>query len=96
VYTAIEAYPSVKDVMQVGSYMDYIRRVYGLNTPEGLGYAPGADLDDYQKDFLEVSIMHVTDYADIRERVFRIDDYGGSENVASVSTCHYLKTIFQQ
>lgn len=91
--------------MQVGPYMDYIRRAYGLNTPEGLRYASGTDLGDYyslllhfdyQKDFLEVSIMHITDYADIRERMFRIDDYSGSKNIASVSAAHYFKPIFQQ
>ena len=92
-HTTIKVYSSIKDVMQVGPYLNHIRLAYGLNTPEGLRYAPGADLDDYhslllhfdyQKEFLEVSIMHVTEYADVRERKFRVDGFGGSENVASV------------
>lgn len=96
-YTAIKVYPGIKDVMQVGPYLNSTRLAYGLNTTEALGYAPGADLDDtsnlllhfdYQKQFLEVSIMDVGVYVDNRERFFRIDDFGGSENLASVRTTH--------
>ena len=86
--------------MQVGSYLDEIRLAYGLNNAEALGYPPGSDLDyknpllvhfDYQKGFLEVSIMEVDEFADIRTRFFRIDDFGGSEQDASVR----LPSLFQ-
>jgi hypothetical protein len=79
--------------MQVVPYLNCVRLAYSLNTPEALGYAPGADLDDYNslllhfdyhKEFLEVSIMAVTKYCDLRERLFRVDDFGGSEYMASV------------
>jgi hypothetical protein len=93
IYTAIEIYPEIKDILQGRPYLDNIRLVYGLNTGEGLGYGPGADIDDYhslllhidlQKSFLEVSIMIVTEFVDLRTRKFLIDDFGGCENIASV------------
>ena len=98
-HTAIKVYPEIKDVMQVGPYLNYVRLAYGLNTAEALGYAAGAELDDhnslllhyeYQKEFLEVSIMAVTEYVDLRERIFRIDGYGGSENIATVRNAFHL------
>lgn len=92
-HTAIETYPGIKDVMQVTPYLNSIRLAYGLDTSEALGYAPEADIKelnsillhfDYQKEFLEVSLMGVTEYIHIREQLFRIDDFGGSETIASV------------
>jgi hypothetical protein len=91
-YTAIGIYPEIKDIMQGGPYLNNIRLAYGLNTGEALGYGPGADIEDYhsllyfdlQKSFLEVSIMIVTEFADIRNRKFLIDGFGGCENIASV------------
>jgi hypothetical protein len=79
--------------MQGSLYLDNIRLPYGLNTAEALGDASGADLDDYnslllhfdlQKSFLDASIMAVTEFADIRNRKFLIDGFGGCENIASV------------
>jgi len=97
-WTAIKAYPEIKDVMQVVPYLNCVRLAYGLNTPEALGYAPGADLDDYNslllhfdyhKEFLEVSIMAVTKYCDLRERLFRVDAFGSGEYMASVRNYLY-------
>lgn len=74
-HVALKVYPSIKHVLQVGPYLNCIRLGYGLNTPEALGYSAGDDLDDYnslllhfdcQEEYLEVSIMAVTEYADIR------------------------------
>jgi hypothetical protein len=94
IYTAIEIYPEIKDIiMQGGPYLENIRLAYDLNTGEALGYGSGADIEDYhsllvhfnpQKSFLEVSIMIVTEFADIRNRKFLIDGFGGCENIASV------------
>jgi hypothetical protein len=93
IYTAIEIYPEIKDILQGRPYLDNIRLAYGLNTGEALGYGPGADIEDYhslllhfdlQKSFLEVSMMIVTEFVDLRTRKFLIDDFGGCENVASV------------
>lgn len=92
-YTAIEVYPEVKDVLQLRTYLDLIRLAYGLNNASALEYPDGTDLDnelpllihfDYQTSFLEVSIMEVDEFCDIRSRSPRIDDFGGHDGDASV------------
>jgi hypothetical protein len=90
--TAIEACPDIKDIMQVGSHLDYTRLAYGLNTTRALNYS-GDRLDevnalllyvDYNKGFIDVTIMQVFERFSGRERAFRIDNFGGSGNNASV------------
>lgn len=81
-------------MIQLRPYVHSLRRAYGLNTSEALGYAPEEDLSDlntlivnidYQKDFLEVSFTSVDRVCDIQEGIFRIDDFVGGNNSASVS-----------
>ncbi|KAF4635877.1 hypothetical protein G7Y89_g2213 [Cudoniella acicularis] len=101
-HTAIQEFPGIKDVMQLSPYLNCIRLAYGLNTPEALGYPLGSDLDDYNslllhfeyQEYLEVSVMAVTEYANIREEFFRIDDFGGGEMVASSPPSDFLFIIF--
>jgi hypothetical protein len=91
--TAIKSVPGFNDFMQMGPYLYYIRFAYGLNTSQALGYPPETKLSDYNalllhidynKDFLEVSIMEAAEEYSVRDRVFRIDNFGGSDNIASV------------
>jgi hypothetical protein len=44
IYTAIEIYPEIKDIMQRGPYLNNVRLAYDLNTGEALGYGPGVDM----------------------------------------------------
>jgi hypothetical protein len=91
--TAMKLVPGFNNFLQMGPYLYYIKFTYGLNTSQALGYPPETKLSDYNalllhidynKDFLEVSIMEVGEDISIRDRVFRIDNFGGSENIASV------------
>jgi hypothetical protein len=91
--TAIKFIPGFNNFMQMGAYLYYIRFAYGLNTSQTLGYPPKTKLSDcnalllhidYNKDFLEVSIMEAAEDFSVRDRVFRIDNFRGSENIASV------------
>ena len=90
--TAIEACPDIKNILQVGTHLDYTRLAYGLDTTHALNYS-GDRLDDvnalllyidYNKDFIEVSIMQVFERYSAVERAFRVDNFGGSGNNASV------------
>ncbi|KUJ21733.1 uncharacterized protein LY89DRAFT_381948 [Mollisia scopiformis] len=104
---AIREYPEVTTPYQVRPYLDCVRMAYGLNTSEALGYGLSLDLDeynslllhvDYQKDFLEVSIMSVTEHVDNRERILCIDKFGGSGNDKSATSEELaeLKDRFQK
>lgn len=93
-YTPYETYPEIINFLQIGPYLDSVRLAYGIYTAESLGYEAGTDLDwetplvvhiDYQSHYLEVSIMIVAEYIDSRERMFRIDGFGGSEYACTVS-----------
>lgn len=91
--TAIKSIPGFNNFMQMGPYLYYIRFAYGLNTSRALGYPLETKLSDYNalllhidynKDFLEVSIMEAAEDFSVRDRVSRIDNFGGSDNIASV------------
>ena len=76
-FTAIEACPDIKNLLQVGTHLDYTRLAYGLNTTHALNYSGDSLVDvnalllyiDYNKDFIEVSIMQVLErYSGVSER----------------------------
>ena len=88
-----ESVPEIKDMMQMGLYLHYIRLAYEPFSSEALGYPPETDHSDfhtlllyidYKKDFLQVSIMEVAGPLSVRDRFFRMDNFGGSDNIASV------------
>ena len=73
--TAMKSILEIKDVMQMGPYLYYIRLAYRLNTSQALGYPPKAKLTeynalllriDYNKDFLEGSIMEAAEGYSLR------------------------------
>jgi hypothetical protein len=77
----------------MGLYLHYIRLAYELFSSEAPGWPPETDYSDfhtlllyidYNKDFLEVSIMKVAGPLSVRDRFFRMDNFGGSDNIASV------------
>ena len=92
---AIEILPGMNDGTQVWPYLHSIRQAYGLNTAEALGYPEGTDIDDeenlllhfdYQNSVLKASITAITERTTNIERHFRIVDFGGPKQVASVRT----------
>ncbi len=91
--TATKHVPGFNNFLQMGPYLYYIRFAYGLNTSQSLGYPPETKLSDYNalllhidynKDFLKVSIMEAAEEFSVRDRLFRIDNFAGSDNFASV------------
>ena len=92
-WTAINAYPGLKDVLQVGPYLDYIRYAYGLNKFEPLGVANEEESYDYiylllhidyQQQYIEVSIVEFGGSYCVRDRFSRVDNFGGNTMSSSV------------
>ncbi|KUJ21735.1 uncharacterized protein LY89DRAFT_778119 [Mollisia scopiformis] len=102
--TVYREYPMVKNSAQLKSYLYCASLAYGLNTSEALGYDPGFDIEDsnslliyfdYQTEFLEVSIVGVAKYYHVRERWFRIEGFGGTDNIASDEEIVDMKARFR-
>jgi len=88
----------MNDGTQAWPYLHSIRQAYGLNNAKALGYPAGTDIDqeenlllhfDYQNSLIEVSITAITKKATTVERYFRIADFGGAKQVASVRTSFF-------
>lgn len=91
---AMEILPGINDGTQVWPYLHSLRQAYGLNNAEALGYPSGTNIDheenlllhlDYQNNVLEVSITSITKRTTNVERRFRVADFGGVKQIASVS-----------
>lgn len=92
---AIQTLPGIKDGTQAWPYLHSIRKAYQLDNAKALGYPTGTNIDpednlllqfDYQNSLLEVSITAITTEATSVEGHFRIADFGGTTQVASVRT----------
>jgi hypothetical protein len=92
---AIQILPGVKSGTQAWPCLHSIRKAYQLDNAKTLGYPAGTNIDledslllqfDYQNSLLQVSITDITTEATSVEGHFRIADFGGTRQVASVRT----------
>ncbi|KAF7917202.1 uncharacterized protein EAE98_010307 [Botrytis deweyae] len=96
---AIELLPGMKDGSQLRNYLHSMRLGYRLNTAEALGYPAGTDIDqesnlllhfDYQDSRLEVSITDGGTKISLVEQRFKIPDFGGVGQIASLEKLEHL------
>ena len=92
---AVQIQPDIKNGAMAWPYLHSTRIAYQLNNAKTLGYPVGTDIDledshllhfDYQNSLLKVSITAIgTDTTNVK-RHFRIPDFGGARQIASVRT----------
>lgn len=101
---AIQILPGMKDGTQVWPYLHSIRKACQLDSAETLGYPAGTNIDsedslvvqiDYRNSLFEVSITAIGTDVTTVERHFRITDFGGPRQIASVRTslCSHRRQI---
>jgi hypothetical protein len=96
-HTAIEVLPGIEEGVLFWPYLHSTRQAYDLNNAEALGYPPGTNIDqedslilhfDYQNSLLEVSVTEIGTRTTTLNGHFRIVNFGGVGQVASVRPYH--------
>lgn len=98
---AIQILPGIESGAQAWPYLHSTRKAHQLDNAKALGFPAGTNIDledslllhfDYQNSLLEVSITSIGTEITTVERHFRIIDFGGTRQVASLKELEYLGT----